>query len=88
MAASSMLGLAIVTTAEGNPRDAVRLHAAADKYRDNIGESLEPLESRLRAADHERLHDALGGVAFDQEYAIGRALSIADAVASAFKPSP
>ncbi len=86
LAAASVLGLAIVTTAEGEPRDAVILHGAADRLRENTGESLEPLDSRLRAADHEQLRETLGDALFDQEYATGHALSRADAVALAFEP--
>lgn len=64
------------------------LHGAADRLRENTGESLEPLDSRLRAADHEQLRETLGDALFEQEYSMGHALSRADAVALAFQPPP
>ena len=61
----------------------VRLHGAADHALAELGETLEPLERRLRDLDCQRLRGTLGNQAFDAEYAAGKSLTTDEVLALA-----
>jgi predicted ATPase/DNA-binding CsgD family transcriptional regulator len=77
----ALLGLAIADRGSGGPGWSARLHGAADQALSDLGELLEPLEARLAAQDRERLRAEMGDEAFEDEYAAGRALDVAQVVA-------
>jgi len=52
-----------------------RLHGAADEALAALGETIEPLEGRLRDLDCRRLRSVMGAEAFEAEYAAGGALT-------------
>jgi predicted ATPase/class 3 adenylate cyclase len=70
----ALIGLAMASSEAGMSRSA-QLHGAADQVLAELGETVEPLESRLRDLDHQRLRSAMGAEAFEAEYAAGRALT-------------
>ena len=70
--ALALLGLALTRI---ETETAARLHGAADVVLEQLGFSLEPLESRLRERDHARLRKALGDDSFQSAYTTGHALS-------------
>ena len=72
--AYALIGLAMAGSGD-DPVRSVRLHGAADEALAALGETVDSLEARLRDADRERLHNAMGGAAFDAEYAAGRAMT-------------
>ena len=87
----AVLGLALAAGADADPAVAATLHGAADQQYEQGGQAFDANESRMRASDHTRLRDALGGAAFDAAYARGRTLSQADAMALAVgtaQPAP
>jgi hypothetical protein len=75
MTAYTQLGLALLATRAEEPRLAATLHAAADTIHQQLGSRLQPLESRLRAADITRLRDELGDTAFELAYRAGQAFA-------------
>jgi len=83
--ALALLGLALTRI---ETETAARLHGAADVVLEQLGFSLEPLESRLRERDHARLRKALGDDSFRSAYTTGHALSRAEAVALAIGSQP
>jgi predicted ATPase/class 3 adenylate cyclase len=80
--ANALLGLAMADRAD--VRRSARLHGAADHALAELGETIEPLDGRLRDLDCQRLRSAMGAEAFEAEYAAGQAMTseqIADLVA-------
>jgi predicted ATPase/class 3 adenylate cyclase/DNA-binding CsgD family transcriptional regulator len=73
----ALLGLALTVDGGADPVWSTRLHGAADKALAALGDSVEPLESRLADLDRQRLRAAMGAEAFEAEYAAGRALDVA-----------
>ena len=73
-AAYALIGLAMAG-GEADLRRSARLHGAADQAMTVLGETIVPLEDRLRDRDHQRLRAAMGIEAFEAEYAAGRGLS-------------
>jgi hypothetical protein len=72
--AYALIGLAM-TGGEADPRRSARLHGAADQAMAILGETIVPLEDRLRDLDRQRLRAAMGAEAFQAEYAAGRSLT-------------
>ena len=70
----ALLGLAMIGQGADLGRSA-RLHGAADQATAVLGETIEPLEARLRDLDRRRLRSALGAGAFEAEYEAGRTLT-------------
>jgi predicted ATPase/class 3 adenylate cyclase len=73
--AYALIGLAMAGNGGAQPGRSARLHGAADQVLKVLGETLEPLEGRLRDLDCQRLRSALGAEAFKAEYAAGKALT-------------
>jgi predicted ATPase/DNA-binding CsgD family transcriptional regulator len=77
--AYALVGLALAGRGGAGPGWSARLHGAADRALDDLGETLEPLEAGLADLDRERLRAAMGAEAFEAEYAAGRGLDPARA---------
>jgi DNA-binding CsgD family transcriptional regulator len=77
----ALLGLALTRQGGADPAWSARLHGAADQAFTDLGHALEPLEARLAGQDRERLRAAMGDEAFEAEYAAGRTLDAAQALA-------
>jgi tetratricopeptide (TPR) repeat protein len=73
--AYALIGLAMAGNDGAQPGRSARLHGAADQVLNVLGETIEPLEGRLRDLDCQRLRSAMGAEAFDAEYAAGKALT-------------
>jgi hypothetical protein len=73
--AYALIGLALADHGGAELGRSARLHGAADQALADLGETIEPLEGRLADLDRERLRAAMGGKAFEAEYAAGRTLS-------------
>ena len=73
--AYALIGLAMAGSGRADDGRSARLHGAADRALAVLGETLEPLEGRLRDRDCQRLRSAMGAAAFDAEYAQGQALT-------------
>ena len=80
--AYALIGLAM-TGSEADPGRSAQLHGAADQALDELGRTVEPLESRLADLDRQRLRAAMGAEAFEAEYAAGRTLDLARATQEA-----
>jgi non-specific serine/threonine protein kinase len=80
-AALALLGLALARQGGADPGWSARLHGAADQAFADLGHALEPLEARLAHQDRQRLRAVMGDEAFEAEYAAGRALDAAQALA-------
>jgi len=85
--AYALLGLALASRSEADPRWSARLHGAADQAFGDLGHTVESLEARLAGQDRERLRAEIGADAFDTDYAAGRALDPASAARQA-RPGP
>jgi predicted ATPase/class 3 adenylate cyclase/DNA-binding CsgD family transcriptional regulator len=81
LVAYALVGLAM-TGSEADPGRYARLHGAADQALADLGRVLEPLEARLADLDRQRLRVAMGAEAFEAEYAAGRTLDLAAALAA------
>jgi len=81
--AYALLGLALASRSEADPRWSARLHGAADQAFADLGHAVESLEARLASQDRERLRAEIGTEAFDTDYAAGRALDPASAARQA-----
>ena len=79
MMAYALTGLAMAGHGEAGPGWSARLHGTADQALADLGETLEPLESRLADLDRQRLRVEMGADAFEAEYAAGRILDLARA---------
>jgi tetratricopeptide (TPR) repeat protein len=71
--AYALIGLAIAGS-DGDPGRAARLHGAAEAALAALGETVDPVEARLRERDCQRLRSVLGPEAFAAEYAAGKSL--------------
>jgi predicted ATPase/class 3 adenylate cyclase len=71
----ALIGLAMARGSEAEMSRSARLHGAADQALAALGETIEPLEGRLRDVDCQRLGSAMGTEAFAAEYAAGRTLT-------------
>jgi predicted ATPase/DNA-binding CsgD family transcriptional regulator len=80
--AYALLGLAMAGQSADDPGWGARMHGAADQALADLQHELEPLETRLADLDRQRLRAALGAEAFDAEYAAGRDLGMAGALAT------
>ena len=80
--AYALIGLAMAGHGGADPGWSAALHGAADQALADLGHTLEPLEGRLAGLDRERLRTAMGAESFEAEYAAGRALGLAGALAS------
>jgi len=80
-AAYALLGLALAGQHGSGPGWSARLHGTADQTLADLGHALEPLEARLADLDHQRLRAVMGSEAFEAEYAAGRAIDLAQALA-------
>jgi predicted ATPase/DNA-binding CsgD family transcriptional regulator len=74
--AYALIGLAMARGGGAEPGWFARLHGAADQALADLGETIEPLESRLAETDRQRLRAAMGADAFEAEYRAGRALDL------------
>jgi ATP/maltotriose-dependent transcriptional regulator MalT len=74
--AYALIGLAMARGGRAEPGWFVRLHGAADQALEDLGETIEPLESRLAETDRQRLRAAMGADAFEAEYLAGRAVDL------------
>jgi predicted ATPase/class 3 adenylate cyclase len=83
--ALALLGLAFTRI---ETETAATLHGAADLVLEQLGFSLEPLESGLRESDHARLRKALGDDRFQSAYKTGHDLSRTEAVTLALGSEP
>ena len=86
--AYAMVGLALAGHGGTDAGWSARLHGAADRAFADLGETVEPLESRLADLDRQRLRAAIGAEAFDAEYAAGRGLDPARAADLARSAKP
>jgi len=75
--AYALIGLAMAGHGGTGLGWSARRHGAADQALADLGDVLEPLEGQLAARDRQRLRAAMGGEAFDAEYATGRTLELA-----------
>jgi predicted ATPase/class 3 adenylate cyclase len=82
MIAYGQLGLAILTSRNGDPEAAAELHGAADAIHETLGTRVEGVESTVREADIADLRLRLGDAAFEAAYGLGRARR-ADAIPAA-----
>jgi predicted ATPase/class 3 adenylate cyclase len=73
--AYALLGLAMTGSGGTDMRRSARLHGAADQVLAELGESVQPVEGRLRDLDCQRLRSAMGAAAFEAEYTAGRTLT-------------
>jgi DNA-binding CsgD family transcriptional regulator len=80
--AYALLGLAMAGRGGADPGWSARLHGAADQALADLGHALEPVEAWLADLDRRRLRAAMGDGAFDAEYAVGRALDLAQVLAT------
>ena len=71
----ALTGLAMARGSGAEMGRSARLHGAADQALAVLGETIEPLEGRLRELDCQHLGSAMGASAFEAEYAAGRALT-------------
>jgi DNA-binding CsgD family transcriptional regulator len=78
----ALIGLAMADQDQADPGRPARLHGAADQALADVGRALEPLESRLAGLHRQRLRASMGAEAFEAEYATGRALDLAEALAA------
>jgi DNA-binding CsgD family transcriptional regulator len=78
----ALIGLAMAGHGGGDPGWPARLHGAADQALADLGGTFEPLEERLAGLDRQRLRAAMGAEAFEAEYAAGRTLDLARALAA------
>ena len=85
MMAYALTGLAMAGHGEAGPGWSARLHGTADQALADLGETLEPLESRLADLDRQRLRVEMGADAFEAEYAAGRILDLARAAHQALR---
>ena len=83
--AYALMGLAITANVGAEPGRSARLHGAADQALKVLGETLEPLEGRLRDLDCQRLRSAMGAEVFEAEYAAGKALTAEEILALALR---
>ena len=79
--AYALIGVALAGPGRADPAWSARLHGAADQALADLGHTLQPLEARLAGLDRQRLRGAMGAEAFEAEYAAGRTLDLAQAVA-------
>jgi DNA-binding CsgD family transcriptional regulator len=80
--AYALIGLALAGRGGTDPGWSAALHGAADQALADLVHTLEPLEGRLADLDRQRLRGAMGAESFEAEYAAGRALGLAGALAS------
>jgi predicted ATPase/DNA-binding CsgD family transcriptional regulator len=80
--AYALLGLALAGSGGTDLGWSAVLHGAADQTLTDLGHALEPLEDRLADLDRQRLRAAMGAESFEAEYAAGRTLGLAGALAS------
>ena len=71
----ALIGLAMARSGESGMVRSARLHGAADQALTALGETIAPLEGRLRDLDCQRLRSAMGAEAFKAEHAAGRILT-------------
>ena len=81
--AYALIGLAMADSGKAEMGRSARLHGAADEALAALGETVEPLEARLRDLDCQRLRSAMGAEAFEAEYAAGRTLTSEEILALA-----
>ena len=86
LVAIAILLQAIAAALRDEPVRAATLHGAADRLVDQLGLPFEPLQSRLRDDDLDRLRASMGDAPFDLAYQRGRALGRAEAIALALEP--
>jgi tetratricopeptide (TPR) repeat protein len=79
----ALLGVALVSTKIGDPRDATTLHGFVEAFFRELGEQLQVPEADLRDADHLRLRSILGDREFEDAYESGGTLSAEEAIAIA-----
>jgi len=73
--AYTLIGLAMASSSGDGMGRSARLHGAADHALSALGETIEPVEGRLRDLNCQRLRSAMGAAAFEAEYAAGRTLT-------------
>ena len=84
--AYAFLGCALSATLRGDFHRAAALHGVADVVIEQAGQPFEDLEARLRTADLQTLHRALGDAAWQQSYEHGRQLSTTEAAGIVLAP--
>jgi tetratricopeptide (TPR) repeat protein len=75
--------LAAIDAVEGRPEEAAQLFGAADKIREDIGVPVESFNLERYDQDLDAVKNALGQTTFEQHWASGRGLKIAEAVSLA-----
>ncbi len=80
LVANAVLMQAVAASLEGDAAAGALLHGAADRVAADLSVPFEPLQSRLRAEDRDRLRRALGDADFAAQYERGRTLTRAQAV--------
>jgi len=70
--AYALIGLAMTGNGGARPGRSARLHGEADQVLKDLGETIEPLEGRLRDLDCQRLRSAMGVEASRQSMPQGR----------------
>jgi len=78
--ADALFGLALTHSHNGSLHMSAVLHGAADAIYDEFSGLRMDLQSRLRAADQQRLLDLLGDADFAGSYEEGRSMSVEDSV--------
>jgi predicted ATPase/class 3 adenylate cyclase len=76
----ALLGLAMIRSGPAAADRSARLHGAADKVLEGLGETPDFLERQLHDADRDRLRAAMGADAFEAGYTAGRALTTEEAI--------
>jgi len=79
----NLLGVALCLTVTDDLELATTLHGAADGLMEEMDQSFEPLEDKLRERDHSRLRQAMEENEFESAYAAGRRLTSSQAIALA-----
>jgi len=82
--AYALIGLAMADSGGTQAGRSAQLHGAADQVLAELGETLEPLEARLRDLDYQRLRSAMGAEAFQAAHATGKSLTAEEVLALAF----
>ena len=72
LTAYAQLGLALLTSRNGDFAAAAELHGSADAIHETLGTRVEGVESQIRDADITSLRAALGETTFEAAYTLGR----------------
>jgi predicted ATPase/class 3 adenylate cyclase len=79
----SLDGLAAVALTEGRDEHAIRLSAAAERWRDDVGQATDELEGEIRAKTLAALRERVPAVVFEAAWSEGSTLTEDEAIAVA-----